>query len=243
MTTDQIESVRGVIFKLSSIGGPMDPRFEEQVRIAWMNILCMTYERDFDPSVRDYLRRKAQYQCASVRIERMAGAIDSTIAHLKTLVVDASPMIANILTQLETLPRPCWYGSERDHVVTPPFGESTAPREACDGCGIVHEWRAAYVAEKWTNAAGERRAWNGKFCERCYWQIHAIRRADWSLYPVKNFDAVRIGCHVFDCGMWAVSWCDICDWLAECPPVFDIETFWVIADGERHLLITGVERS
>lgn len=63
-----------------------------------------------------------------------------------------------------------------------------------------------------------------------------------SLWPVRSIDDIRRGAHELDCGSWSPSWDDICGWLASCPPLVEIETFFVEQDdGHLHLLIIGVE--
>lgn len=55
-------------------------------------------------------------------------------------------------------------------------------------------------------------------------------------WPVGSYNDIRVGCIVLDFGSCVPSWTNICNFLSECPPLHEIETFWV--DG--HLLITGM---
>lgn len=85
------------------------------------------------------------------------------------------------------------------------------------------------------------------------------------LWPVRTHDAIRRGCYVLDVAAWARAdwaraglprvgpsgpreafdplWDELVNWLAQCPVLVDIETFWVFDADHGHgwqLLVTGM---
>ena len=61
------------------------------------------------------------------------------------------------------------------------------------------------------------------------------------LWPVRRLIDIRPGCHVLNIASYSEPrWDEIVGWLAQCPTLTDIETFWV-CDGLRwSLLVTGI---
>jgi hypothetical protein len=76
-----------------------------------------------------------------------------------------------------------------------------------------------------------------------------------NLWPVRRLVDVRAGCHVLVVASWGRAgkprvrpleafdplWDELCSWLAQCPVLTDIETFWVHDGRGWSLLVTGVE--
>ena len=62
------------------------------------------------------------------------------------------------------------------------------------------------------------------------------------LWPVRRLVDLRPGCHVLNIASYNPSWDEIVDWLAQCPTLTDIETFWVFDGRVWQLLVTGVAR-